>query len=40
VESVRLDPELRRLLRRRADDEGRTYSDVIRAALRDYLKAG
>jgi Ribbon-helix-helix protein, copG family len=39
VESVRLDPELRQALRRRASKEGRTSSDVIRAALRDYLKA-
>jgi len=39
VESVRLDPELRKALRQRASQEGRTSSDVIRAALRDYLKA-
>ena len=40
VESVRLDPELSAALRSRAQDEGRTNSDVIREALRDYLRAG
>ncbi|HVF74268.1 MAG TPA: ribbon-helix-helix domain-containing protein [Acidimicrobiales bacterium] len=40
VESVRLDPELSEALRQRAEEEGRTSSDVIRAALRRYLKAG
>jgi len=40
VESVRLDPALRRALRQRASKEGRTSSDVIRAALRDYLRVG
>lgn len=39
VESVRLDPELSEALRRRAEDEGRTSSDVIRDALRRYLRA-
>lgn len=39
VESVRLDPELSQALRRRADHEGRTNSDVIRDALRRYLAA-
>jgi predicted DNA-binding protein len=39
VESVRLDPELSEALRTRAKDEGRTNSDVIREALRDYLQA-
>lgn len=39
VESVRLDPELSKALRERADDEGRTNSDVIREALRQYLNA-
>jgi hypothetical protein len=39
VESVRLDPELSQALRERADDEGRTNSDVIRDALRRYLNA-
>ncbi len=40
VESVRLDPELSAALRSRAQAEGRTSSDVIREALRDYLRAG
>ena len=40
VESVRLDPELLGALRRRASAEGRTSSEVIRAALRRYLKTG
>lgn len=39
VESVRLDPELSAALRSRAQDEGRTNSDVIREALRNYLRA-
>ena len=39
VESVRLDPELSAALHTRAKDEGRTNSDVIREALRDYLGA-
>jgi len=39
VESVRLDPELREALRERAEQEGRTNSDVIRDALRRYLRA-
>ena len=39
VESVRLDPELERALRRRAEKEGRTNSEVIRDALRQYLEA-
>jgi hypothetical protein len=39
VESVRLDPELSQALRRRAEQEGRTNSDLIRAALRRYLQA-
>ena len=38
VESVRLDPGLRQALRRRAEKDGRTSSDVIRAALRNYLR--
>lgn len=40
VESVRLDPELSDALRARAAKEGRTNSDVIREALRRYLRAG
>lgn len=39
VESVRLDPELSEALRHRADREGRTSSDIIREALRRYLRA-
>ena len=40
VESVRLDPELSEALHDRAQREGRTSSDIIRDALRRYLKAG
>lgn len=39
VESVRLDPELSEALHSRAEQEGRTHSDVIREALRRYLRA-
>ena len=39
VESVRLDPELEQALRTRAAREGRTNSEVIREALRQYLEA-
>ena len=39
VESVRLDPELSQALRDRAERDGRTSSDVIRDALREYLEA-
>jgi hypothetical protein len=39
VESVRLDPELRRQLIERAQSEGITPSDLIREALRRYLHA-
>jgi hypothetical protein len=38
VESVRLDPELSDALREQAKKEGRTNSDVIRDALRQYLR--
>ena len=38
VESVRLDPELSEALREQAQKEGRTNSDVIREALRKYLR--
>jgi hypothetical protein len=38
VESVRLDPELANALHAHAEKEKRTCSDVIRAALREYLK--
>lgn len=39
VESVRLDPELRRELAERADHDGTTTSEVIRQALRRFLHA-
>ena len=39
VESVRLDPDLKAQLIRRAEDEGIPVSEVIRAALREHLKA-
>ena len=39
VESVRLDPELRRQLIERAQSEGTTPSELIREALRRYLNA-
>ncbi len=39
VESVRLDPELRDQLLERAKAEGITTSEVIREALRNFLKA-
>ncbi len=40
VESVRLDPELKRDLVLRAATEGTSVSEVIRAAVRQYLRAG
>jgi hypothetical protein len=39
VESVRLDPDLKARLLRRAEDEGLTASEVIREALRQHLEA-
>ncbi|MBO0806874.1 MAG: CopG family transcriptional regulator [Actinobacteria bacterium] len=39
VESVRLDPELRRDLLLRAAEERRSVSEVIRSALHRYLQA-
>jgi len=39
VESVRLDPELREELGRRAKRDHETVSSVIRKALRSYLQA-
>ena len=39
VESVRLDPELRRQLLERAESDGTTPSELIREALRRYLHA-
>jgi hypothetical protein len=38
VESVRLDPELRQALARRAKRDHETTSSVIRKALRKYLQ--
>lgn len=39
VESVRLDPELKERLARRAEEEGVPVSEVIREALRHHLDA-
>lgn len=39
VESVRLDPELKERLARRAEADGVPVSDVIRDALRHHLDA-
>lgn len=39
VESVRLDPDLKARLLRRAEDDGTTASEVIREALRQHLEA-
>lgn len=39
VESVRLDPELRQELLKRAESEGTSASELIREALRRYLHA-
>ena len=39
VESVRLDPELQRELLERARSEGTTTSEIIREALRRFLRA-
>jgi ribbon-helix-helix CopG family protein len=40
VESVRLDPELREALTKRAERDHETTSAVIRKALRKYLQVG
>ena len=40
VESVRLDPELRQALTKRAERDHETTSSVIRKALRKYLQVG
>lgn len=40
VESVRLDPELKRELLLRASKDGISVSEVIREALRTYVRAG
>ncbi|MHB1534118.1 MAG: ribbon-helix-helix protein, CopG family [Acidimicrobiales bacterium] len=39
MESVRLEPALRAAVARRAEAEGTTLSDVIRKALREYLRS-
>jgi len=39
VESVRLDPDLKQRLERRAEDQGVPVSEVIREALRHHLEA-
>lgn len=39
VESVRLDPDLRGAAAQRATDEGVTVSELIRRALREYLRS-
>ena len=39
VESVRLDPDLKDRLARRAEEEGVPASEIIRAALRHHLEA-
>ena len=39
VESVRLDPELRRALAERAERDQESTSSIIRKALRNYLYA-
>jgi predicted HicB family RNase H-like nuclease len=39
VESVRLDPELKRDLLLRASEQGISVSEAIREALRQYVKA-
>ena len=39
VASVRLEPELKRELMLRAAQDGTSMSEVIRQALRDYVKA-
>lgn len=39
VESVRLEPALRAQAAQRAADEGVTVSEVIRQALREYLRS-
>lgn len=40
VESVRLEPELRDALLKRARDDHETTSSVLRKALRKYLQVG
>ncbi len=40
VESVRLDPELKRALLERAASDGVSVSETIRRAIGEYLEAG
>lgn len=40
VESVRLEPELRQAIAKRAERDHETASSVIRKALRSYLQVG
>lgn len=40
VESFRIDEELRTALARRAEAEGVSVSELLRRAVREYLKAG
>lgn len=37
---VRFEPELREAIEHRAEEEGVTAGEVVRRAVRDYLKAG
>jgi len=39
VDSVRLEPALRAAAAQRAEEEGTTLSEVIRRALREYLRS-
>lgn len=39
VESVRLDPQLREQAAQRADADGISLSEVVRRALREYLRS-
>ena len=39
VDSVRLEPALRAAAAQRAEEEGTTVSEVIRRALREYLRS-
>ena len=39
VDSVRLEPTLRAAAAQRAEEEGTTVSEVIRRALREYLRS-
>ena len=40
VESVRLSPELKEQLKRKAKSDGLSVSEAIRAALQAYVEAG